>query len=231
MSGMAARLEEVKARIRAAAARAGRDPADVRLVAVSKKMPVSAVEEAIASGHRLFGENYVQEAREKLSHLGPVRSCTEWHLIGHLQKNKVKYAVRLFDCIQTVDSLELGVAIDRRCAKEGLVAKVLVQVNIGKEATKSGAMPEEAPRLVRELSRLEHLDVQGLMTIHPVGSAEDTRKWFRRMRTLFEEIRSGIGSEGFRHLSMGMSRDFEMAVEEGATIVRVGTAIFGPRTE
>lgn len=231
MKDVAHGLEEVRRRIALAAERAGRNPSEVELVAVSKRQPLAAIEEALEAGHRLFGENYVQEAEEKIHSLGTAIGGSRWHLIGHLQKNKVRKAVRLFHCIQTVDSLALGQRISRVAQELGREMEVMVQVNIGGEASKAGIRPDEALQLVEGLMELPALRVVGLMTIHPYSpDPQSARPWFRAMRALFTDISQAVNIPEFRHLSMGMSNDFEVAVEEGATMVRVGTAIFGPRT-
>jgi len=209
----------VRARIAAACVRAGRDPAEVTLVAVTKVFPADYVEHAIAAGIADIGENRVQEAREKKP---LVRGGARWHLIGHLQSNKAKDAVRLFDVIQTVDSLDLAQKIARAAEAAGKRQEVLLQVNIGNEEQKSGAERADVPALVEVLRGIDALDLRGLMAIPPVGAADDARRYFRELRALRDRV-------GVEQLSMGMSEDFEVAIEEGATIVRVGRAIFGSR--
>jgi pyridoxal phosphate enzyme (YggS family) len=209
----------VRARIAAACARAGRDPRDVTLVAVTKVFPADYVEQAIAAGIADIGENRVQEAREKKP---LVRGSARWHLIGHLQSNKAKDAVRLFDVIQTVDSLDLAQKIARAAEAAGKRQEVLLQVNIGNEEQKSGAERADVPALVEALRGIAALDLRGLMAIPPVGVAEETRRYFRELRALRDRV-------GVEQLSVGMSEDFEVAIEEGATIVRVGRAMFGSR--
>jgi len=209
----------VRARIAAACARAGREPSEVTLVAVTKVFPADFVEQAIAAGIGDIGENRVQEARDKKP---LVRGSARWHLIGHLQSNKAKDAVRLFDVIQTVDSLDLGQKIARAAEAAGKRQEVLLQVNAGNEEQKSGALPADVPALSGALRAIEALDLRGLMAIPPVGAAEETRRYFRELRALRDAV-------GVEQLSMGMSEDFEVAIEEGATIVRVGRAIFGSR--
>jgi PLP dependent protein len=209
----------VRARIAAACARAGRDPAEVTLVAVTKVFPADYVEHAIAAGLTDIGENRVQEARDKKP---LVRGSARWHLIGHLQSNKAKDAVRLFDVIQTVDSLDLAQKIARAAEAAGKRQEVLLQVNIGNEEQKSGAERADVPALVEALRGIDALDLRGLMAIPPAGAAEETRRYFRELRALRDRV-------GVEQLSMGMSEDFEVAIEEGATIVRVGRAIFGSR--
>jgi len=219
-------LEEVKRRIAAAAHRAGRDPGEVRLVAVSKKVDLERIRQAVAAGHRLFGENYLQEAKTKIPALGPGLS---WHLVGSLQTNKAKGAVELFDLIHAADRQRLVQALDQAAAAFGKIQDLLIQVNLAGEETKSGAAPEEVPELLREVTRLPHLRVLGLMTMPPwFDDPEKVRPYFRELRELRDRLRRLVGLP-LTELSMGMSGDYEAAVEEGATLVRVGTAIFGAR--
>ena len=223
------RLQRVQARIQQAAKVCGRSEAGIRLVAVSKTMPVEIVREAIETGMTDFGENYIQEAREKISTLGtyPVT----WHYIGHLQSNKAKYAVRMFDLIHSVDSLKLAKALDTYAKKIDKVQDILVQVNVAKEDTKSGVYAEDALQLVREIAHLDNLAVKGLMTMPPYFNApEKVRPFFAALRHLRDQIKNeNIPKISMEELSMGMTGDFEAAIEEGATMVRVGTAIFGER--
>lgn len=216
-------LEEIQIRIDAAAKRAGRDAGDVKLVAVSKTHPAETIREAIAAGQTAFGENKVQEAESKIKEIG--RDGAEWHLIGHLQSNKARRAVQLFDVIHSVDSLELSRRLERICIEEGREElPILVQVDLARETTKSGVTEEDLPGLVEFLKGCERLKFTGLMLLPPYfDDAETARPFFKRLR----EIRDRVISGG--ELSMGMSHDFEVAIEEGATIVRVGTAIFGER--
>ena len=209
----------VRARIDAACSRAGRDAGEVTLVAVSKTFPASYVEEAIAAGITDVGENRVQEARDKKPSVG---SSARWHLIGHLQSNKAKDAVRLFDAVDSVDSLALAQKLARAAEGAGKRQDVLLEVNIGREEQKSGALPEEVAGLVAAIGGLPALHLRGLMSIPPVGTAEETRRWFRELRALRDRHQ-------LEQLSMGMSEDFETAIEEGSTMVRVGRAIFGAR--
>lgn len=220
MIDVAGNVARVQERIARAAMRAGRAPEEVLLVGVSKSVDVERIRRALAAGLPALGENRVQEAREKIGALGrPV----PWHMVGHLQTNKARDAVLLFDLIHSVDRLELARELDRRAAAAGKVAEVLVQVNLAGEATKGGFAPGELKSALEVLAGLPGVRVRGLMTIPPlVERAEASREWFRRLRDLRDEA-------GLPHLSMGMSDDFEVAVEEGATMVRVGTAIFGPR--
>ncbi|MCU1244885.1 MAG: pyridoxal phosphate enzyme, YggS family [Acidobacteria bacterium] len=219
LPGIAANVAGIEARIAAACARAGRRPEEVTLVAVSKTQPAAAVDVAIAAGITEVGENKVQEAREKQTE---VRGGARWHLIGHLQSNKAKDAVRLFDLIHTVDSLELAEKLARAAEGLGKRQEILLQVNVGGEAQKSGVAPEEVEALARGVGAMESLLPRGLMTIPPIGSPEETRRYFARLRGIRDTL-------GLEHLSMGMSEDFEVAIEEGSTIVRVGRAIFGAR--
>jgi pyridoxal phosphate enzyme (YggS family) len=220
MEAIRANLEHVQERIGRAADRAGRRSTDVTLIGVSKTVPVDRVRQAIAAGVPALGENRVQEAKEKIAALGhPV----PWHLIGHLQTNKVKDALGLFDLIHSLDRLELARECDRRARTGGRTIDVLVQVNVAGEASKGGFEPDELDAALEALAALDTLRVRGLMTIPPaVERAEEARAWFRTLRGLAER-------RGLRELSMGMSADFEVAIEEGATMVRVGTAIFGAR--
>jgi pyridoxal phosphate enzyme (YggS family) len=214
-------LERVQAAIAAACRRAGRSPDEVLLIAVSKTVEVGRIQAGIAAGVPALGENRVQEAREKIETLGrPV----PWHLIGPLQTNKAKDAVRLFDWIHSVDRLDLARELDRRARAIDRTVDVLIEVNVGEEPQKAGARPSEIKPLLDAAASLGGIRVRGLMAIPPiVTEAEESRPHFRRLR----ELRDAAGLE---HLSMGMSADFEVAVEEGATMVRVGTAIFGPRS-
>ncbi len=221
-------LKAVNDRIAAAAKRAGRDPLSVTLVAVTKTVGPEQVRQAVAAGAAVLGENRVQEAKEKFEQLGAV---ARWHLIGTLQKNKAKYAVRLFDLIHSLDSVELARELDRQAAKTGKVQDVLVEVNIAGETSKTGVAPRDAAVLVREAAALSNIRVLGLMTIPPYSEdPEVSRPYFRRLRDLRDAIiNENIPGISLRELSMGMSGDFEAAVEEGATLVRIGTAIFGER--
>lgn len=226
--GVPERLSEVRERVAAAALRSGRSSGEVTLVAVSKTVPPSAVAAAVGAGQRVFGENRVQEAAGKAEALGP---GIAWHLVGHLQSNKAKAAARLFAVVETLDSPELAADLDRRAAAEGRRLRVLLQVKVGGEATKSGVAAEQAPRLLEAVARLKHLELAGLMTIPPPpGKPGDSRRWFARLRELRDRWDGTCCPRGaLRELSMGMSADFEEAIEEGATIVRIGSLIFGPR--
>ena len=222
------RLEEVRARMGKAARRVGRDPGRIRLIAVSKTKPVPMIREAVAAGVTDLGENYIQEAREKIPQ---VAGDVHWHFIGHLQTNKAKYAARLFDWVHTIDRKEIADALNRRAAMEGRVLKVLIEVNVGKEATKSGVMEEELMPLVEHVAPLPSLSLRGLMVIPPLAlDPEEARGYFVKTRRLAEQVAArGIPGVAMSELSMGMTADFEVAIEEGSTMIRVGTAIFGPR--
>ncbi len=226
---MKQRLQAVMERIRQACERSGRDPQSVRLVAVSKTMPAERVRRAVAAGVRILGENYVQEARDKYAQLADL--SVSWHFIGHLQTNKAKYVVRMFDLVHSIDSLKLARELDRQAARRERVQPVLIQVNISREESKSGVATEQIEPLVREVAVLEHLELQGLMTMPPFfDQPERTRPYFRELAELARRIESlNIPRVSMKELSMGMSGDFEVAIEEGATLVRVGTAIFGAR--
>ena len=214
-------FREVERRIAQAAQRVGRSPADVIIVAVTKEVSPQAIEAALEAGIMHIGENKVQEAREKIARLSNLQPCPTWHLVGHLQTNKVKTAVEIFDIIHSIDSLRLAQAISHRVQS---TFPVLLQVNVSEEKTKSGFSVAELPRAAEEVARLPRLEVKGLMTIAPlVSDPEEVRPIFRRLRQLRDSL--GLG-----HLSMGMSDDFEVAVEEGATMVRIGRAIFGKRS-
>jgi pyridoxal phosphate enzyme (YggS family) len=219
-------LAEVQARISAACSRAGRDPSQVTLVAVSKTMPALRVSEMLQAGQRVFGENRVQEALAKMSEVGPP---ARWHLVGHLQRNKARHAVGAFELIHSVDDLDLAREIDRRAAAAGIVQAVLVEVNVAGEGTKHGVAPEALAALLEGMAGLPALDLQGLMAIPPpVEDPARARPWFASLAKLREEAARRLGA-ALPHLSMGMSDDFEVAVEEGATLVRVGRALFGER--
>ena len=223
METLAERLAKINAQIAQAAHNANRNPQEIKLVAVSKTHGAITVKEAIAAGARAFGENKVQEAEGKILEIG--RGAADWHLIGHLQSNKARKAVRLFDVVHSLDSLELAERLERICEAEGREKlSVFVQVDLAKEATKNGVEEKDLPELVEFLRRAKHLKFDGLMILPPFfEDLEKARPFFRRLR----EIRDAVCPGG--ELSMGMSHDFTVAIEEGATLVRVGTAIFGER--
>lgn len=225
-SEIARNLEQVRARIAAACGRAGRDPASVRLIAVSKTFGADAVRSAIEAGVGDFGENRVQELREKI---GDVGRDARWHMIGHLQSNKSKDAVHLFDVVQSVDRISLAEKLDHEAGEAGKKPDVLVQVNIGAEPQKSGVEIGEAAKLVHAVIQLPNLSLRGLMTIPPIDGAARTRGYFRALRELRDSFVTALAPGSLPELSMGMTDDFEIAIEEGATMVRVGRAIFGER--
>lgn len=223
------RLADINERIRKAAGRSGRNPEQVRLVAVTKTVSADRIVPAIAAGIRILGENYIQEAMDKIDTLSA--HPASWHFIGHLQSNKARFAVRYFDLIHSVDTEKLAAELDKQAAKLDKVQRILIQVNIGDEETKSGVSAARTLELVRAVSRFKHLAVEGLMTMPPFFDApEQARPFFRALC----EIRNRIAGEeipgvSLRELSMGMTGDFETAIEEGATLVRIGTALFGER--
>ena len=220
MLDIAGNLARVRERLARAAERAGRRADDVLLIGVSKTVEEERIRAAVAAGIAALGENRVQEAKAKVAALGrPV----PWHLIGHLQTNKVKDALEVFDVIHSLDRLELAAELERRAAARGRTVDALLQVNVAAEASKGGVEPDAVGQALDAIGKLAHVRVRGLMTIPPeVERPDESRPWFRRLRELAER-------HGLRELSMGMSGDFEAAIEEGATMVRVGTAIFGPR--
>jgi pyridoxal phosphate enzyme (YggS family) len=215
-------IVRVRESIDRACARAGRDPSTVQLVAVSKAHPEEAVRAAYAAGLRVFGENYAQELAHKASALSDL-SDIHWRFIGHLQRNKIKLIERARATVDTVDSIRLAEAVSSRAAAKGVDVELLLQVNVGGEAQKSGCMPEEVPALVDAVRALPNVDLRGLMTVAPhFDDPEDTRPIFAALRELAE-------AHSLPELSMGMTHDLEPAVEEGATMLRIGTALFGPR--
>lgn len=222
------RVASVLERISWAARRASRNPGEVRLVAVTKTVPVARMREAVEAGLRIFGENYVQEAKQKQQAL---EAPCEWHMIGHLQKNKAALAARLFDVVETVDSVSLAEALSRHAAPSGKTLEVLIQVNVSGEGSKFGVPPEAVLPLLERVLSLKGLRLTGLMTLPPFfEDPERVRPYFSALRSLQQTlIARGVPEACVRELSMGMSSDFEVAVEEGATIVRVGRALFGPR--
>jgi PLP dependent protein len=220
---LAERLAKVQEQIKFAAENANRNADEIKLVAVSKTHPAAAINEAIEAGANIFGENKVQEAEDKITEIGHEKA--EWHLIGHLQSNKARKAVKLFDVIHSLDSLELATRLERICIEENRQSlRVFAQIDLAKETTKNGIEEKDLPELVEFLKSCEHLKFDGLMIVPPYfDDLENVRPFFKRLR----EIRDEICPNG--ELSMGMSHDFEVAIQEGATIIRVGTAIFGER--
>jgi pyridoxal phosphate enzyme (YggS family) len=222
------RLQDVRRRIDEACGRSGRDPASVTLVAVAKTFPAERVREMLACGQTVFGESRVQEALEKIPAVG---EGARWHLVGHLQRNKARHAVGTFELIHSVDGEPLARELDRRAAATGVRQSILLQVNVSDEASKHGVPVGDAEALLAVVSRLEHLEPRGLMTIPPWSEdPEASRPWLTRLRALRDRLRERSGL-ALPDLSMGMTGDFEVAVEEGATLVRIGTALFGERLQ
>jgi len=228
MMDIAENIERVRKRIEQAARRVDRNPADITLVAVTKTVPVDLIREAIRAGVNHLGENRVQEAREKIP---KIPEAVTWHMVGHLQKNKVKYAVELFHMIQSVDEFELAEIISRRAEKVNKRMPVLIEVNTSGEATKFGCQPNEAISLLKKIAELPNIEVRGFMTIGLFSEdMEMVRPCFRQLKQIYDEARAlALPNTRISILSMGMSSDFEVAIEEGSTMVRIGTAIFGPR--
>jgi len=219
-------LEIINEKIKKAALKVERNPEEIKLVAVTKTATIEQIEEAIKAGVKIIGENKVQEAKEKYQ---IITADIEWHLVGHLQTNKVKYAVEIFDCIHSVDSIKLAEEIDKRSLQFGKTTNVLVEVNVSGEETKCGIKPEEVVLFLKNISEFTGIRVRGLMTIAPIAEdKEEVRPYFRRLRELSKEIKSkNIKNVKMDYLSMGMSEDFEIAIEEGANMVRIGRGIFG----
>ncbi len=226
---IAERLDQVRQRIRETAMGCGREPSSIRLVAVTKTVSPDQIRPALAAGADILGENYIQEALKKMDALAQER--VSWHFIGHLQSNKAKYAVRGFDLIHSVDSLKLALELNKQAEKINKVQDILVQVNISLEPTKSGVAEADALSLIQQISPLEHIAVKGLMTMPPFFDApEKVRPYFKALADLKERIKAqSIPGVQMNELSMGMTGDFEAAISEGATLVRIGTAIFGKR--
>ena len=226
---IADRLTEVRSRMARAARSAGRDPSSIQLIAVSKTFPVDVVREAYHAGQRDFGENRVQEALEKIERADDCE--IRWHLLGHLQTNKARKAGAAFSTIQSVDNIELLRKLDRSAVEAGTTPELLIQVEVVRQATKFGAPSADVPRLFEAAADLQAARVVGLMTLPPIPETpEDARPWFKQLHDLRDEwLASGVPASMLRELSMGMSGDFEVAIQEGATMVRVGSAIFGSR--
>ena len=228
MVEVAANYAKILRRISEAAEKCGRNPKEIKLLAAAKSQSVESVRAAIAAGCSLIGENYVQEAQEKKAR---VPQTGEWHMIGQLQRNKVKAAVEIFDVIESLDSVALARELDKEGKKRGRKIRTLVEINLGGEPSKSGITQEKVPELFKIVSGLTHLTVEGLMTVPPFKeNPEEVRPYFRSLRDLQMEL-AGLKfpNVGLTELSMGMTHDYPIAVEEGATIVRIGTALFGPR--
>lgn len=228
--GITANLKTVREKISRSAAKAGRNPQDIKLIAVIKTVALPEIIEAVKAGVTILGENRVQEAQKKVASFKLQLSSEniEWHLIGHLQKNKAKIAVQMFDLIQAIDSIELADAVNKQARKMNKAQRVLLQVKLSDEATKHGVSEKDIMKLLEAASNMQNLKVEGLMTIPPFfDDPEKARPYFKKLRDLRDEA----GKKGYNlpELSMGMSNDFEAAIEEGATMVRIGTAIFGER--
>jgi pyridoxal phosphate enzyme (YggS family) len=228
MGSVAENLKRVQARMAEAAIRSGRTPDSVKLVGVTKTVDVDRIKEAVSAGLQILGENYVQEAQNKIKEVGGEAS---WHFIGRLQTNKAKYAVKLFDLIQTVDSIKLAKELNHRAQPLGRTIPIIIQVNLASEVTKGGVESSACLSLIKEISVLENLQIRGLMTMPPFfDQPERARPYFSQLKELSQEIaRAQVVGVEMNELSMGMSGDFETAIEEGATMIRVGTAIFGER--
>jgi pyridoxal phosphate enzyme (YggS family) len=231
-------LAHTKGRIAAAAIRVGRHPDEITLVAVTKTFPTEMIEEAWSAGLREFGENRLQEAEPKITWLREKDLDLNWHMVGHLQRNKVKKAIGLFDIVHSVDSVRLAREISRQCRAKGISMPILLEVNVSGESAKYGFRVQEANSeqeqqfldVVEQIAALPDLDVQGLMTMAPLDAPEEVlRSCFRSLKCLFEKLKEAFPELKCRHLSMGMTDDFEVAIEEGATMIRVGRAIFGER--
>ncbi len=203
-------------------------PEGVQLVAAAKTRTSEEIQQAVEAGLEIIGENYVQEAEQAFQVIG---NKVQWHMIGHLQRNKVKKAVRIFDLIETVDSMNLAREIDKSCRKIGKIMPVLIEINSGEETQKAGVMPGDAPGLIKEISALENIRVLGLMTMGPfTGDPEDARPYFVKTKEIFEKLKQmKLPRVEMKNLSMGMSNSYKVALEEGANVVRIGTNIFGPR--
>lgn len=203
-------------------------PSNVILVAAAKTRSPEEVKVAIDTGVKIVGYNYMQEAERIFQHIG---NLVQWHMIGHLQRNKVKKAIRIFDMIETIDSQRLAESVNRHCAEEEKVMPVLIEINSGKESNKTGVLPEDVDDLVREISSLSHVRIQGLMTMGPrFGNPEDSRPYFKATKAVFDRLSEAkIANVEMRYLSMGMSNSYKVAIEEGANIVRIGTKLFGER--
>ena len=230
MNTIAVNIAQIRERIDQACLRSGRNPAEVHLIAVSKVKPAQLVEAAFAAGQQLFGENYVQEFCDKAEQ---VEAPVSWHFIGALQTNKVKYLRGKVEMIHSVDRLALAQEIDKQWRKLGKFVDILIQVNLGDESSKSGCSPDKSVQLAKDISNLENIRIKGLMCLPPFSAEpEEVRPWFRQLRQLRDELAAlKLPKVEMKELSMGMSGDFEVAVEEGATLVRVGTAIFGERNK
>lgn len=222
-------IDKIRSEIKRTAQQCGRNPDDIRLVAVSKRMPVVDVTRAQQCGQLVFGENYLQDAQKKIEQLD---NSLQWHFIGHLQSNKAATAAELFQVIETVDRLKIARALDTHAGRLNKILDILIQVNVSKEPQKSGVVPDKTEKLLEDIAPFTHLNVRGLMTMPPYGrDPEASRPWFRELRQISKRLadKGLFADNNAVELSMGMSGDFTVAIEEGATLIRVGTAIFGPR--
>jgi pyridoxal phosphate enzyme (YggS family) len=228
MVDVAANYHKIIDRISEAALKAGRNPQEIKLLAAAKSQSIELIRAAIAAGVRLIGENYVQEADSKRQ---VISEPVEWHMIGHLQRNKVKIALQTFDLIQSLDSAALALELDKQGEKKGKTVRTFIEVNLGDEQSKSGIGQDKVAELLRRLGELSYLGVEGLMTVPPFKeNPEEVRPFFRALKDLQMELQClKIPNASLNELSMGMTHDYPIAVEEGATIVRIGTALFGPR--
>jgi PLP dependent protein len=230
MVDVAANYLRVLARINAAAAKCGRKAEDIKLLGASKSQSIEVIQAAIAAGVTLIGENYVQEAKDKKNRIA---ESVEWHMIGHLQRNKAKAASEIFDILETLDNLALARELDKEASRRGKNARVFIEVNLGNEESKSGIAKNQVVTLVEEVASLSNLRVEGLMTVPPFREhLEEVRPFFRELSELRETLNAlRLPNVDLRELSMGMTHDYTVAIEEGATIVRIGTALFGPRSQ
>ena len=228
MADVAANYRAIVERVKQAAVSTGRDPREIKILAAAKAQDIKSIEAAIVAGVLLIGENYVQEASLKRKGLP---TSVEWHLIGHLQRNKAKAAVEIFDVIESLDNAELARELDKEGRKRNGRVRAFIEINVGGEETKSGIAKAKVADLLRTIGQLDHLSIEGLMTVPPFREeCEETRPYFQEMRQLRDELHSlKLPNVDLRELSMGMTHDYLIAVEEGATIVRIGTALFGPR--
>ena len=229
MANLPANYRKLVGSIGEAAAKAKRRPEDIKLLGAAKSQPVELVQAAIAAGVGLIGENYVQEAKDKIE---VISDPVEWHMIGHLQRNKAKVAVEVFDVIESLDSAALARELDKEGAKRGKRVRTLIEVNLAGEESKSGIAKQQVKSLLEEAGRLAHITVEGLMTVPPFReNPEDVRRYFRELAELRAKLGDlGLPNVALKELSMGMTHDYPVAIEEGATIVRIGTALFGPRS-
>jgi PLP dependent protein len=227
MVDVAANYRKIIDRISEAAQRAGRNPREIKLLAAAKSQSTELVQAAIAAGVRLIGENYVQEAESKRQ---VISDTVEWHMIGHLQRNKVKAALNTFELIQSLDSMALALELDKEGRRNGKTVRTLIEVNLGDEASKSGIGQDEVAELLKRVGDLSHVRVEGFMAVPPFKEKpEEIRPYFRALKDLQVELQRLVPNVSLNQLSMGMTHDYPIAVEEGATIVRIGTALFGPR--